>query len=478
MVEDELRELLLDYKNMAESEHSAFVSSLMMNSNFVTLVFNSLQTFEERSKNTEVLPILCDLLFNIYRRDPEYRHFALQFLPHLAFVYLINYGDKQQFGCIETWLVAIHNIEAKDPISFRIPKLTQNSIYHEPHSITDSRIINSPPEVPGDKSSYNIVEKTPLPQVKSLNSQNKLPIIGFLLGVFSGLLVEMSRLSVEFNCKLATRMVTRGFNIGGRKTHRRTVSYGSDPGMRSPRILPARLSLSSSVLLELLQLGYFAIFHESHHAGMCLIRDIEFRAKHGSMDSVLLVSRALIKMAPHGPSVEEQRYISTPSQLSKNIITNASFRTKKLETDIPRVEPDEEGGTGSLDASKLMMAIVEEEGEVREGEAKKSKDGENITDKIKARMENVTSRMESVRIPNILKKGNERQSESTETNEKEKGRGSEKRDKKKEKKEGKEGKECKSSSEQPDGLEEIRMQSIPSETIAIHSPESGSTSIF
>ena len=30
---------------------------------------------------------------------------------------------------------------------FRIPKLTQNSIYHEPHSITDSRIINSPPEV-------------------------------------------------------------------------------------------------------------------------------------------------------------------------------------------------------------------------------------------------------------------------------------------------------------------------------------------
>jgi len=28
MVEDELRELLLDYKNMAESEHSAFVSVL------------------------------------------------------------------------------------------------------------------------------------------------------------------------------------------------------------------------------------------------------------------------------------------------------------------------------------------------------------------------------------------------------------------------------------------------------------------
>ena len=29
-----------------------------------------------------------------FRRDPEYRQFALQFLPHLAFVYLINYGKS------------------------------------------------------------------------------------------------------------------------------------------------------------------------------------------------------------------------------------------------------------------------------------------------------------------------------------------------------------------------------------------------
>ena len=46
-------------------------------------------------------------------------------------------------------------------------------------------------------------------------------------------------------------------------------------------------------------------------------------------------------MAPNGPYLEEQRYISTPSQLSKNLITNASFRAKKLECDIPRVETSE-----------------------------------------------------------------------------------------------------------------------------------------
>ena len=92
-------------------------------------------------------------------------------------------------------------------------------------------------------------------------------------------------------------------------------------------------------------------------------------------------------MAPKGPSVEEQRYISTPSQLSKNIITNASFRTKKLEGDIPRVE-EEEGAGGGSEGSK-MAPITEEEENVQEGKKSKDKDADNIADRIKAKMENV-----------------------------------------------------------------------------------------
>ncbi len=64
-------------------------------------------------------------------------------------------------------------------------------------------------------------------------------------------------------------------------------------------------------------------------------------------------------MAPNGPYLEEQRYISTPSQLSKNLITNASFRAKKLEGDIPRIPGDGEmegglvqgGATGKIERS-------------------------------------------------------------------------------------------------------------------------------
>ena len=46
----------------------------------------------------------------------------------------------------------------------------------------------------------------------------------------SSVLIDMSRHSVDFTCKLASRMVTRGFNIGSKKSHRRNVSYGSDQG--------------------------------------------------------------------------------------------------------------------------------------------------------------------------------------------------------------------------------------------------------
>ena len=70
----------------------------------------------------------------------------------------------------------------------------------------------------------------------------------------------------------------RGFHISTtRKSHRRNTSYGSDSGARyeylicafksyhlvcrSPRNSQTRITLPSGVYLELLQLGYFAIFN-------------------------------------------------------------------------------------------------------------------------------------------------------------------------------------------------------------------------
>ena len=76
-------------------------------------------------------------------------------------------------------------------------------------------------------------------------------------------------------------------------------------------------------------------------AGQTLVRDIEFRARHDSLATAILVAKAVSGVAPLATLVEPTT-LAAPTQLSKNMITNASFRTKKLEGDIPRVE-DEEG---------------------------------------------------------------------------------------------------------------------------------------
>merc|ERR1711971_1392391 len=76
--------------------------------------------------------------------------------------------------------------------------------------------------------------------------------------------------------------------------------------------------------------------------------------------------------SPSQISTSSSQQASTPV-MAKNMITNASFRAKKMHTDIPKVQIDtaiEEGNSGSVSASSSstkqptlvsMASIVEEE---------------------------------------------------------------------------------------------------------------------
>lgn len=463
MADQELSEILSEYQNLAESEHQSFVAGLVHSSTFAATVFSALQIYEDRPKACDQLPILCDLLFNTYRREPERRQFSLQFVPHLAHLLLINFGDRQQFACLETLLLGIHNIQAGSakPIQFRIPSLVQNSIYHDVNQIHESRITSSLPEMLGDRvggTSVTIVERGVPTLAHNLNSQNKNRVLTHLFSVFCSLLGEYSRQAIEQTCKVCSRMVTRGFNLGKKSSHRRNTSLGSESSLKSPRLLPNRFYLPSQLLLEMLQLAHHALHNGCLNVGVALARDIEFRGRRECLASVLLASRALLQLAPRVSTGEDQRYITTPTTLSKNMITNASFRTKKLEGDIPRVDGEE--GPPSLDTSR-MSAIVEE-GEEKEENKKGMRELENITDKIKARMEIVRMPLKKKDRDRLFDKDVDRV-----------GKSGDRKDKKREKKERKD-----TSVSDSDGGEEIRLQNLPPETIAIHSPESGSTSIF
>merc|ERR1719341_2806875 len=211
-------------------------------------------------------------------------------------------------------------------------------------------------------------------------------------------------------------MVTRGFNQNkpsNIKSHLRLPSNGSDSGSsRLGHKAPVpRIMLPSSVYLDMLNLAYFAIHNGFGSEGLKLARAIEYRAKYDSVPTVILVSRAVTQLAESsGGNIVEAPAITvaTPSVLTKNMITNASFRTKKLEGDIPRVETEDEAATGE------RMGVISEEAETEVEKSNKNKENEavvdgvdkvNIADKIKAKMENVR---DNVRIP-TRKKEKERE---------------------------------------------------------------------
>ena len=147
MADQDLRELLTEFKNLAESEHHSFLNTIVNNFSHASTIFGALLLFEvnsylnsrtpvhpnfqDRPKPSELLQPLCDLLLTIYRTgEIEFRQFSLQYLPNLAYLYLQvlnnyhfflillalfffikNYSDRNSYHSIETLLVAIHNIE-------------------------------------------------------------------------------------------------------------------------------------------------------------------------------------------------------------------------------------------------------------------------------------------------------------------------------------------------------------------------------
>ena len=127
------------------------------------------------------------------------------------------------------------------------------------------------------------------------------------------------------------------------------------------------------------------------------MRNIEYRAKYEAVPSVVLVAKAVAQLADKsGDTIVETHHLATPSGLTKNMITNASFRTKKLEGDIPIVEKDHDAAERDF-AEKMGMIPEDVEAEVEKMNKLSMKEqypdtmdggkSEKISEKLKAKME-------------------------------------------------------------------------------------------
>ncbi|TGZ58059.1 Uncharacterized protein DBV15_10371 [Temnothorax longispinosus] len=264
-----------------------------------------------------------------------------------ALYVLLEERTKYSESCrsLETLLIGLYNLEVVDKsgqqkaISFRLPSLAMLSIYHEPASLAPASLTESAVRR-FEECNSKLVSWGPLQQVETLNAQNRLKVMTALLFIYNQQLGYINKFALEQLCKVATKLVTQGFMKPG---HHQRSSYGSESSF-VPRLLP-RIPVSSQFLLEFLHAVYFAMYNECWYVGNQAIEDIHNRACYEAYPNVMLVTNAIRNSAssgapgqpndgPIGISVALSPATTTTPTVSKSMITNASFRTKKLPDDL------------------------------------------------------------------------------------------------------------------------------------------------
>lgn len=192
-----------------------------------------------------------------------------------------------------------------------------------------------------------------------------------LMFIFNQQLSLIQKSALYHLCKNSSKLAAQGFIKYG---HSYRSSYGNDPMNTSissassttsaPNInkMTPRIPLSQQFLLEVLNAIYFAMFNEFASAGIQAVDDIHNRACYELFSDVILVTTAIKNSLQTNPSgtylllysflfiIITKPYFSSTGQpsdglmgisvaltpstnvvtISKSMITNASFRTKKL----------------------------------------------------------------------------------------------------------------------------------------------------
>lgn len=224
-------------------------------------------------------------------------------MPTLIYTYLnaVAQGDKKSCRSVETLLLGMYNIEVSTDdgqpkvVSFRMPVLAQPSIYHE------EKTLNAYDLRRWEENSNKDVNWGPLPQVESVNAQNRLKIMTAVMFVYNQQLSSITKSAMYHMCRVASQLVNQGFTKIG---HQHRASYGSDPntsGMVTSKPIP-RIPVSTQFLLELLHASYFAMFNEFASIAIQAVDDIHNRACYELYPEVILVTNAIKNSLLANPS--------------------------------------------------------------------------------------------------------------------------------------------------------------------------------
>ncbi|XP_046399028.1 protein FAM126B isoform X2 [Ischnura elegans] len=382
-VETIVGEWIKDWEGVGEGEEHSHAENLAHDVPTASAIHTLL--LEERSKHPQLVHDVCAHLLVFYRsKEPPLKTFTLQFIPTLIYVYLnaVAHDDLTGVRDIETLLIALYNLEVLDEngkpkiLHFRIPSLAQASIYHEPMSLAPASLTMSALQRLEEVECGRGGGWGPLPPLHGpLTTSRRLPLISSLLTIaFSPSLSSLSPSACHNACRIASRLVTQGFGgNSGTRTQQPPQTHTCLP----------RIPTSPKLLLEMLHYVYFSMFNGQSHVAMQALEDIHQRGCYELYADVILVTSAIrnsLKVNPSGQPSDGPMGISvaispaTPvsvATVSKSMITNASFRTKKLPDDIPiqstsagREGGGDSGGGGGVGGEggepRSLVAIAEE----------------------------------------------------------------------------------------------------------------------
>lgn len=344
-----MRDWLADYQRIRgqPSEAEAFVVEHETDPEIAEAIFT---IFNERQRNETLVHDICQQLLAFYRSPEQTLHkFPLQFIPVLLYTYLhsVAGGDKKAARGVETLLICIYNGEVSTEdggqkvVAFRMPILAQTSVYHEVKNLpmTDLRR--------WEENCNREVKWGPHQRIESIHAQNRMRILTALLFCYNQQVSQTQKSSLLHLCRVTSQLVNQGFTTKSGHGHR--MSYGSDPatGVPFPKPSSPRIPLSAAFLIELVHAIYFAMFNGFGTIAIQTLDDIHNRAIYEMYSEVILVTSAVrnsLHANPSGQPNDGPMGLSvalTPStttvttSVSKSMITNASFRTKKLPDDIP-----------------------------------------------------------------------------------------------------------------------------------------------
>ncbi|GJQ69798.1 hypothetical protein Trydic_g22356 [Trypoxylus dichotomus] len=335
-------EWMEEFEALTESEINTYATEQENNHEVIIALYVLLEE-PQQTKRGSIIEKICKQLLGFYRSgDQHLKKFVMQYIPSLIWLHL---SARQMYPEVETLLLSLYNLEVVDSkgqpriISFRVPSIAQSSIFHdssnlEPQFIAENSLRR------WEECNTKLVNWGPLPQVESLNAQNRQRVVTALLFLYNQQIANVSVQGIEHSCRAISRLVTQGFHSGSNRT-------SSDSDSINYMSSVPRLVVSSPLLLELLQVVYNGLERGASGVAQTL-HDITARATYETYADVLLATHAIQNLLHRSPTAYLPSRPSTKQHVSKSMITNASFRTKKLPDDIPIQDNEGESSLNSI----------------------------------------------------------------------------------------------------------------------------------